>query len=62
MYKEEQFPIMWEVFEIELLIRFGPTKAEDYDKALSRIQQYGTLRECQQELEHLANRVDGWQF
>ena len=57
MYKEEWLPITWEVFERELLIRFGPTEVEDYDE---RIQQDGTLQEYQQEFERLANRVDGW--
>ena len=38
MYKEEWLPITWEVFERELLIRFGLTEVEDYDEALSRIQ------------------------
>jgi hypothetical protein len=33
---------------------------EDYDEALTKIQQTGTLREYQQEFERLANRVDGW--
>ena len=60
VYKEELLPITWEVFKRELLIRFGPTKVEDYDEALSRIQQDETLREYQQEFECLANRVNGW--
>jgi hypothetical protein len=60
VYKESQLPITWKVFEKELLIRFGPTEVEDYDEALSRIQQEGTLREYQQEFERWANRVDGW--
>jgi hypothetical protein len=44
VYKEERLPITWEAFEKELLIQFGPTEVEDYDEALSRIQQDGTLR------------------
>jgi hypothetical protein len=60
VFKRERLPITWEVFEIELLIQFGPTEVEDYDEELSRIQQDGTLREYQQEFERLANRVDGW--
>jgi len=60
VYKESQLPITWKVFEKELLIQFGPTEVEDYDEALSRIQEEGTLREYQQEFEHLANRMDGW--
>jgi hypothetical protein len=60
LYREEQLPISWEVFERELLVRFGPTEVEDYDEALTKIQQTGTLREYQQEFERLANRVEGW--
>jgi len=33
---------------------------EDYDEALTKIQQTETLREYQQEFERLANWVDGW--
>ena len=33
---------------------------EDFDEALSRICQRGTLRDYQQEFERLANRVNGW--
>jgi hypothetical protein len=43
-----------------LLVRFGPTEVEDYDEALTKIQQIGTLREYQQEFKRLANRVEGW--
>jgi hypothetical protein len=60
VYKKSQLPITWQIFEKELLIRFGPTEAEDYDESLSRIQQEGTLWEYQQKFERLANRVDGW--
>jgi hypothetical protein len=60
LYKEVQVPITWDAFERELLIRFGPTEVKDYDEALSRIQQEGTLQDYQQEFEHLANRVVGW--
>jgi hypothetical protein len=42
------------------LIQFGPTEVEDYDEALSRIQQEGTWQEYQQEFEQLANQADGW--
>jgi hypothetical protein len=60
LYTEERLPITWEAFERELLVRFGPTEVEDYDEALTKIQQMGTLREYQQEFERLANRVEGW--
>ena len=52
--------VTWEIFKKELLVRFGPTEADDFDEALSRICQSGTLREYQREFERLANPVDGW--
>lgn len=42
------------------MARFGPTEYQDYDEALPRVKQKGTLREYQQEFEKLANRVSGW--
>jgi hypothetical protein len=35
------------IMERELLARFGPTEYEDYNEALSRVKQKGTLREYQ---------------
>lgn len=40
--------------------RFGPTECEDFDEALSKIQQKGSLREYQREFERLQNKVHGW--
>ena len=60
VYCKEKIEITWENFKKELLVRFKPTEAEDFDKALSRICQSGTLREYQREFERLANQVDGW--
>lgn len=37
VHREENVVITWEIFEKELLVRFGPTEIEDYDEALSRI-------------------------
>lgn len=48
------------MFEEELWARFGPTAAEDFDEALSKIRQTGTLREYQREFERLQNKVSGW--
>lgn len=42
---EEGIPVTWEVFEEELWARFGPTAAEDFDEALSKIKQTGSLCE-----------------
>ena len=60
VYLEVKIAVTWEVFEKERIIRFRPTEIEDYDKALSQIQQHGTLREYQREFERLANHVSGW--
>jgi hypothetical protein len=60
IHREENITITWEGFEKELLIQFGPTEIEDYDEALSRIQQSSTLRDYQQNFERLANRVSRW--
>lgn len=60
MHREENVVIRWEIFEKELLVRFGQTEIEDYDEALSRIHQRGTLREYQRDFERLANRIMGW--
>jgi hypothetical protein len=43
-----------------LLARFGPTNCEDFDEALSRVCQVGSLRDYQKEFERLGNRVHGW--
>ncbi|KAL5745583.1 hypothetical protein ACOSP7_026729 [Xanthoceras sorbifolium] len=40
--------------------RFGPTDCEDFDEALSKIRQSGSLRDYQKEFEKLGNRVQGW--
>jgi len=59
-YKEEGRTVTWEIFEEELWARFGPTECEDFDEALSKIRQVGSLRDYQKEFERLGNRVHGW--
>jgi hypothetical protein len=59
-YKEEGRIMTWEAFEDELWARFGPIDCEDFDEALSRIKQVGSLRDYQSEFEKLGNRVRGW--
>ena len=59
-YREEARAMTWEVFSEELWARFGPTDCEDFDEALSRVRQSGTLRDYQKEFERLGNRVQGW--
>lgn len=57
---EEKIPITWDVFEEELWARFGPSGAENFDEALSKINQKGSLREYHREFERLQNKVTGW--
>jgi hypothetical protein len=45
IYQAENKLITWAILEKELLARFGPTEYEDYDEALSRVKQKGSLRE-----------------
>lgn len=50
----------WELFKEELWARFGPAEGENFDEALSRVTQVGSLRDYQREFEKLGNRVQGW--
>ncbi|KAL9410915.1 hypothetical protein AB3S75_044649 [Citrus x aurantiifolia] len=59
-YKEEGKEVTWEIFHDELWARFGPTDCEDFDEALSKVEQVGSLRDYQKEFERLGNRVQGW--
>ncbi|GKA70610.1 retrovirus-related pol polyprotein from transposon 17.6 [Tanacetum coccineum] len=40
-YQEEGKEVTWEIFYEELWSRFGPTDCEDFDEALSKVQQMG---------------------
>ncbi|KAJ0046470.1 hypothetical protein Pint_04288 [Pistacia integerrima] len=60
IYVQDAKPFVWMNFEQDLLARFGPTDYEDFDEALSHIEQKGTVWEYQWEFERLANRVEGW--
>jgi len=52
--------VTWVFFEKELLARFGSTDYEDFDEALSRVHQVGSLRDYQKKFERLGNRVHDW--
>ncbi|KAK0588855.1 hypothetical protein LWI29_006264 [Acer saccharum] len=54
-YKEEDRTVTWSIFVEELWARFGPTDCEDFDEALSRVRQMGSLRDYQKEFEKLGN-------
>ncbi|CAL9217878.1 unnamed protein product [Arabidopsis halleri] len=58
--REAGIQITWAVFEEELWVRFGPTDGDDFDEALSKIQQTGTLNDYQREFERLQKKVEGW--
>ncbi|KAF8407600.1 hypothetical protein HHK36_006734 [Tetracentron sinense] len=50
----------WVTFVRALFVRFGPSDYEDFDEALSKLRQTGTIREYQMQFEKLENRVEGW--
>ena len=50
----------WETFKEELWARFGPTECEDFNEALSKVRQVGSLQDYQKEFERLGNRVHVW--
>jgi hypothetical protein len=47
----------WPEFSKALLTRFGPTEYDDSAEALAKLQQGGSIRECQTEFEKLATQV-----
>ena len=49
-----------EIFKEGLWAHFGPTDCEDFDESLSKIRQFGSLRDYQKEFERLGNKVQGW--
>ena len=59
-FQEEGRVLSWMNFEEELWARFGPSECNDFDEALSRIRQVGSLHDYQREFERLGNRVQGW--
>lgn len=58
IYRDEGLEITWRVFKREIMTRFGPTKYECFDEALSRVKQTGSLKDYQRKFERIANRVD----
>ena len=59
-YQEGGRPITWETLVDKLWERFIPTDCEDFDEALSWVEQTGSLRDYQKEFERLGNQVLGW--
>ncbi|CAA0810409.1 Unknown protein, partial [Striga hermonthica] len=60
MHKNHGEYIRWRDFEKELITRFGSSDYHDYNEALSRIKQVGSLRDDQKEFERIASRVRDW--
>ncbi|CAA0835312.1 Unknown protein, partial [Striga hermonthica] len=60
VYRGRRQVIRWNDFERELLTRFGTSDYHNYNEALSRIRQTGSLRDYLKEFEQLACRVRGW--
>ncbi|KAA8528308.1 hypothetical protein F0562_035663 [Nyssa sinensis] len=54
-FSEEGRHLSWADFEDELWARFGPSECEDFDEALSKIRQDGSLCDYQREFECLGN-------
>ena len=52
--------MQWEEFTQALCVRFGPSDYEDFDEALTKVRQIGTVREYQMLFERLAARVQDW--
>ena len=59
-YEQSQPNVTWEQFTQALCIHFGLSDYEDFDKALVKLQQTGTVREYQTQFERLAARVRQW--
>ncbi|CAA0812557.1 Unknown protein, partial [Striga hermonthica] len=60
IYRKRQQIITWDVFERELLTRFGTSDYHNYNEALACIRQTGSLREYIREFERLACCVRDW--
>ncbi|CAA0843031.1 Unknown protein, partial [Striga hermonthica] len=60
VHKNHGEHMRWRDFEKELITRFGSSDYHDYNEALSRIKQVGSLRDYQKEFERIASRVRDW--
>ncbi|CAA0809627.1 Unknown protein, partial [Striga hermonthica] len=60
MHKNHGEYMRWRDFKKELITRFGSSDYHDYNEALSRIKQVGSLRDYQKEFERIASRVRDW--
>ncbi|CAA0830167.1 Unknown protein, partial [Striga hermonthica] len=60
LHKNHDEHMRWRDFERELITRFGSSVYYDYDEALSKIKQAGSLWDYQREFERIASRVRNW--
>jgi hypothetical protein len=59
-YERSHPDVYWEEFTQALCVRFGPSDFEDFDEALAKLRQTGTIREYQNQFERLAAKVQNW--
>ena len=59
-YERSHPNVCWEEFTQALCVRFGPSDFEDFDEALAKLRQTGTIREYQNQFERLAAKVQNW--
>ena len=52
--------VTWEELTQALCVRFGPSDYEDFDEALAKLRQTGTVREYKMQFERLAAWVHNW--
>lgn len=59
-FEKTQKNVSWEEFTHALCVRFGPSDYEDFDEALAKLCQTGTVREYQAQFERIASQVQKW--
>ena len=59
-YEQTQPNVTWEELTQALCVRFGPSDYEDFDEALAKLRQTGTVREYKMQFERLAAWVHNW--
>ena len=59
-FEKKQTDVSWEDFTQALCVRFGPSDYENFDEALAKLRQMGSVREYQTQFERLASRVEKW--
>ena len=59
-FEKKQTHVSWEDFTQALCVRFGPSDYENFDEALAKLRQMGSVREYQTQFERLASRVEKW--